>query len=220
MLYGTHLPSTHFETLAMPFSSPLAGHAQVVNNPFAFDRSTLYDQNASTSKANFKQPRRNMSHTDRGLKLATNLARHRNQRNLKVLQNRGGTEEFERIMDIMDKRHQDLLQAREAKRYAASQLGSSAEDEFEDEDCCSILPVQHAQQIERERLRELDERQREIDAMEAEIEEYARLAEEEEARILRDAEASQSMRQHQHAIMQSEVRDPWDLSDEDVEMSG
>lgn len=161
-----------------------------------------------------------MQHTDRSLKVATNLARHRNQRNLKVLQNRGGTEEFERILDLMDRRQQDLLQAREAKHFAASQFSNVPEDEFEDEDCCSLFPVQHAQQMERERLQELEERQRQIEAMEAEIEEYSRMAEEEEAQILRDAHNSHAMRQQQHLMMESEAREPWDISDEDVQMSG
>ncbi|CCG82512.1 protein of unknown function [Taphrina deformans PYCC 5710] len=174
---------------------------------------------APSSKAQFKKSARPMCHTDRGYKLATSLAQHRNRRNLKVLQNRGGSEEFERIMDIMDRRQQDLLLAREAKRHAASQL-SMADEEFDDENCCAILPVQHAQQIERDRLQELLERQREIDAMEAEIEEYSRLAEEEEAKMDRDAQAVLSMRQEQNQVMQSEIREPWDISDEDVEMSG
>lgn len=201
-------------------SSPTLFPSAMANqNPFTFEPVAAYCFAASSSKSQFKKPARQMTHTDRGLKLASSLAQHRNRRNLKILQNRGGSDEFERIMDMMDRRQQDLLLARDAKRHAASQVGT-AEEEFEDEGCCSILPVQHAQQMERERLRELEERQREIDAMEAELEEYSRLAEEEEARMLREAEASHAMRQHQQVIMQSEPPEPWDLSDEDVEMSG
>lgn len=161
-----------------------------------------------------------MQHTDRKTKIANEVARHRDQRCAKVFEKRGGSEEFERIMDIMDRRNRDLMQAVEAKRFAASQFAISVEDEFENEDCCSILPVQYATQIERERLRELEERQRQIDVMEAEIQEYARMAEEEEARIGSEASQAHLMRQEQHVVTQAEAREPWDESDDDVEMTG
>lgn len=208
---------TSFDATSQSFSSAF-NPSMSSHNPFAFSCGNQYTQSAGP-RTPFKKPSRQMFHTDRGLKLANNQAQHRNQRNLKMLKNRGGTEEFERIIDVMDRRQQDLQQAREAKRYAASLYASTAEEEFEDEDCCSILPVQHAQYIERERLRELEERQREIDAMEAEIEEYSRLAEEEEARMLRDARNTSAMRHEQESVMSTNIREPWDISDEDVEMA-
>lgn len=160
-----------------------------------------------------------MQHTNRNLKVQSAVARNRAQRDMKIFEKRGGSEELERIMDIMERRNKDLQQAREAKLFIASQYAPLAEDEFEDEGCCSILPVEHAIKMERERLREMEERQREIEAMEAEIEEYARLADEEELRIRIEEENAHSIRQEQHMVM-CDAREPWDESDEDIAMSG
>ena len=148
----------------------------------------------------FKRPTRKFEHTDRGMKIANQLAHHRNMRNLQVYERRGGSEEFERIMDLMDKRRQDLMQAREAKRFAAQQL-LAEEDELEDDLApCSLLPVQHANNYEVQRLRELEERQRQIEQMEAEIAEYSRLAEAESDRV-------------------PQVKEPWDISEDDYELN-
>lgn len=126
-------------------------------------------------------------------------------------------------MDLMDRRRQDLLQAREAKRHAAAELAAE-EDELDDDFApCSHIPVQHASAYEQQRLRELEERQRQIEQMEAEIEEYSRLAQEEEARAQSPHAEDNNWQPKEFGtsrISSSDAREPWDnSSDDDVEMT-
>lgn len=196
-------------------ASPLFSnmHTATSSSPFACGTSSSATVNhhsfAAASKAHFKRPTRKYEHTDRGIKIANQLAAHRNKRNQLIYERRGGSEEFERIMDLMDKKRQDLLQAREAKRHAAAQLLSEEEELDDDFGICSHIPVQHASAFEQQRLSELEERQRQIEQMEAEIEEYSRLAQE------IDGDESKS------AHIVTSARDPWDYSsgsDDDVQM--